>query len=90
MRTDNNTANGIINGTLKQARSKAIDMRFYWLLDTTEAPKNNSIYWERGIKNLVDYFSNHHSAKHHKNSYDQYAVIWEVNLQAVCKGVLNY
>ena len=29
MRTDNNTANGIINGTFQQNRSKAIDMRFY-------------------------------------------------------------
>jgi hypothetical protein len=29
MRTDNNTAEGIRNGTIKQNRSKAIDMRFY-------------------------------------------------------------
>ena len=65
MRTDNNTASGIINGTLKQARSKAIDMRFYWLLDRS-AQKQFKIYWERGIKNLADYFSKHHSAKHHK------------------------
>jgi hypothetical protein len=33
MRTDNNTAEGIMNGTIKQNRSKAIDMRFYWLKD---------------------------------------------------------
>ena len=29
MQTDNNTASGIINGTFNQARSKAIDMRYY-------------------------------------------------------------
>ena len=36
MKTDNTTAQGIINGTLKQQQSKAIDMRFYWLKDRVE------------------------------------------------------
>eukprot|EP00957_Ditylum_brightwellii_P093684 7133507-Ditylum_brightwellii.AAC.1 len=31
--TDNNTANGIVNDTIKQRRSLAIDMQFYWLKD---------------------------------------------------------
>ena len=30
MKTDNSTAQGILTGTMKQKRSKAIDMRFYW------------------------------------------------------------
>ena len=33
MITDNITASGIINVTFKQDKSKAIDMRFYWLID---------------------------------------------------------
>jgi hypothetical protein len=33
MRTDNNTAEGIMNGTIKQNQSEAINMRFYWLKD---------------------------------------------------------
>jgi hypothetical protein len=33
IRTDNKCAEGILNGTIKQRRSKAIDMRFYWLQD---------------------------------------------------------
>jgi hypothetical protein len=33
IRTDNTTARGIVTGTIKQKRSKAIDMRFYWLKD---------------------------------------------------------
>jgi hypothetical protein len=33
LKTDNSTANGIINNTMKQKRSKAIDVRFYWLRD---------------------------------------------------------
>ena len=36
IRMDNNTANGIINGIFKEDRSKAIDMRFYWLVDRVE------------------------------------------------------
>jgi hypothetical protein len=31
--TDNSTATGIANDTVKQKRSKAIDMRFYWIRD---------------------------------------------------------
>ena len=28
--------------------------------------KQFKIYWDRGVKNLADYFSKHHSAAHHK------------------------
>jgi hypothetical protein len=33
MDTDNTTATGYINGTIKQKRTKAMDMRFYWIKD---------------------------------------------------------
>jgi hypothetical protein len=33
IRTDNTTERGIITGTIKQKRLKAIDMYFYWLND---------------------------------------------------------
>jgi hypothetical protein len=33
MQTDNSTAAGFANDTIKQKRSKAIDMRFYWIKD---------------------------------------------------------
>ena len=33
MQTDNRTACGIVNGTMRQKRSKAIDMRYHWLKD---------------------------------------------------------
>ena len=36
MQTDNNTASGIINGTFNLARSKAIDMRCYWLMNKAQ------------------------------------------------------
>jgi hypothetical protein len=33
LRTDNSTAYGIVNETIKQKRSKAMDMRYHWLTD---------------------------------------------------------
>ena len=64
MQTDNNTAAGIINRTFKQNRSKAIDMRFYWLLSRVEQ-KQFRICWDRGETNLADYFTKHYLASHH-------------------------
>jgi hypothetical protein len=65
IRTDNSTANGIINGTIKQKRSKAIDMRFYWLKDRA-AQNQFKIFWAPGSVNLADYFTKIHPPSHHK------------------------
>jgi hypothetical protein len=37
LQVDNSCDAGIVNDTVKQRRSKAIDMRFYWLKDRTRA-----------------------------------------------------
>jgi hypothetical protein len=65
IKTDNSTATGIINGTIKQKRSKAIDMRFYWLRDRVKQGQFK-VYWEPGVNNLADYTTKHHSGNHHK------------------------
>jgi hypothetical protein len=36
IRTDNSTANGIRNQTVKPKRSKSMDMQFWWLADRVE------------------------------------------------------
>ena len=64
-KTDNSTANGIINGTITQNRSKAIDMRFYWL-KCRQAQEQFKIYWAPGKINFADYFTKFHSPAHHK------------------------
>ena len=69
--TDNNTAEGILNGTIKQKRSKAIDMRFNWLKDRV-ARKQFTVHWEPGKYNLADYPSKHHAGKHHRKVRDIY------------------
>eukprot|EP00957_Ditylum_brightwellii_P193803 14757843-Ditylum_brightwellii.AAC.1 len=45
--TDNSTACSIINNTVKQKRTCAIDMRFYWVRDRC-AQKHFIVYWAPG------------------------------------------
>jgi hypothetical protein len=63
--TDNSTAVGIANDTVKQKRSKAVDMRFYWIRDRVRQ-NQFEILWRPGILNKADYFTKHHPASHHK------------------------
>jgi hypothetical protein len=66
LRTDNSTAFGILNETIKQKRSKAVDMRYHWLTDMVRQ-KQFDVYWCPGCKNLGDYHTKHRSAQHHKD-----------------------
>jgi hypothetical protein len=71
VQTDNNTAVGIANDTVKQRRSKAIDMRFYWVRDRVRQ-KQFHIYWVKGSLNKADYFTKHHPATHHRQLRSTY------------------
>ena len=66
IRTDNKTACGIVTGTMKQKRSKAIDMRFHFLKDRVTNHKQLIIRWAPGITNLADYTTKHHPGAHHR------------------------
>jgi hypothetical protein len=65
IQTDNACAAGITNGTVKQRRSKAMDMRFYWIRDRVKQGQF-FVHWRRGTDNLADYFTKHHSPAHHQ------------------------
>ncbi|KAI2500610.1 Reverse transcriptase (RNA-dependent DNA polymerase) [Fragilaria crotonensis] len=80
--TDNNTAAGIANDTMKQRRSKAIDMRFYWVRDRVRQGQF-IVYWRRGALNKADYFTKHHPASHHQEIRSSY-------LHAVTNPSRNY
>jgi hypothetical protein len=54
LKTDNSTAHGILTSLVKQKRSKAFDMRFYWLKDRINQ-KQFHVYWKPGNENLADY-----------------------------------
>jgi hypothetical protein len=61
----NTTADDIINNTVQQKRSKAMDMKFYWVKDRVEQDQFN-VGWAPGDTNMGDYFTKHHSPAHHK------------------------
>jgi hypothetical protein len=71
METDNTTATGYSNGTIKQKGTKAMDMRFYWTKDRVKQGQFN-VYWGPGYQNLADYFTKHHSPAHHKRMREIY------------------
>ena len=82
MEVDNETATGFLKSIMKQKRSKAIDMRFYWVRDRV---KQNQflIYWRPGANNVGGYVSKHHSPAHHQTMRP----IFFVNL--VCQNLFS-
>ena len=61
---DNSTVYGIANSTIKQQRSRAMNKNFFWIIDQVDL-KNFRVVWAPGLENLADYFTKHHTAKHH-------------------------
>ena len=71
IQADNACAIGIANDTVKQKRSKAIDMRFYWVRDRVRQ-NQFVIYWQAGADNIADYFTKHHAPSHHRRMRSRY------------------
>jgi hypothetical protein len=65
IQTDNECAMGILNDTVKQKRSRAIDMRFYWLRDRIDQ-NQFVVFWKKGTDNMGDHFTTHHPPAHHE------------------------
>ena len=65
LKTDNSTVDGIMNKTIKQRQSKAMDKRFYWLQDRVEQGEFR-VFWAPGKYNLADYFTKYHSPATHR------------------------
>jgi hypothetical protein len=68
---DNTTALGFIHDTIKQRRTKAMDMRYWWLKDR-ESQSHFKFLWKPSAENLADYFTKHHTAKHHQTVRHKY------------------
>jgi hypothetical protein len=66
LQADNSTVFDIVNETIKQTRSKSMDMRYRWLTDRVRK-KQVDVYQRPGRENLGDYHTKHHSAQHHKD-----------------------
>jgi hypothetical protein len=86
LRTDKSPAYSIVNKTIKQKRSKAMDMRYHWLTDRVRQKQFN-VYWLPGRENLGDYHTNHHSAQHHKDM--RHLILHEANSLQVLRGCVK-
>ena len=71
METDNTTAHGIANDTVKQKRSKAMDMRYYWIRNRVRQ-KQFHIYWRKGKYNRADFHTKHHPPTHQRKMRPAY------------------
>ena len=60
---DNSCATGIANDTVKQRRSRAMDVRFHWIRDRVRQGHFN-VFWKKGVDNLADFFTKVHPVKH--------------------------
>ena len=65
IRTDSETGCGVINGTMRQRRSKVVDMNLNWIKDRCER-KQFDIKWAPGATNRADYTTKHHTGTHHR------------------------
>ena len=65
LRADNSTADGIMNKTIKQRQSKAMDKRFYWLQDRVEQGEFR-VFWAPGKDNFAEYYTKYHSPATHR------------------------
>jgi len=69
IKTDNSTTAGMANDTVKQRRSKAINMRYYWI---RVRQGQFIVHWKRGADNDADYFSKHHAPARHRRMRSRY------------------
>ena len=63
---DNTTAVGIVNNTIKRQRSRAMEMRYFWLLDQ-QMQKYFNIQYHPGQENMGDYPSKAHTGAVHQH-----------------------
>jgi hypothetical protein len=63
---DDTTTVGIVNNTIKQQRSGAMEMRYFWLLDG-KMQRYFKFNYQSGFKNLGNYPSKHHTANIHQH-----------------------
>lgn len=66
IQVDNVCAEGIMNETVKTKRTKAMDMRYYWVRDRVKQGQF-FIHWKPGKTNLGDYHTKHHPTQHHRD-----------------------
>ena len=83
LKSDSKTGVGIVRSFMKPKRSKYWDMKYHWLEDCTNMGYLNP-YWERGIHNWEDYFTNHHPPAYHKIISYKYLQKFHLTKKSFC------
>ena len=90
LKTDNSTAEAFSNSTLKEKKSKAWDMRLYWIQDRV-TNKEFYVYWKAGDENFADYFTKHFAPSYHQQIRPTYILKnHHVTTELQREGVLIY
>jgi len=88
LRIDNSTANNILNGTVKQRCSRAIDVHFYWLKNRAEQGQSRVFWAPVAVNFWLITIPNTTllpiTVKCKQSTLRRHPV------QLVCKGVLNF
>ena len=71
--TDNGCCEVILNNTVKQRQTKAMDMRFYWV-KCRIAQGQFKLLWRSGRENIADYLTKLHAKVHHKITRPLYVI----------------
>ena len=86
---DNTIAVGIATKTVKQRRSKAIDMRYHWIRDRVKQG-HFTVTWARGRDNLADFFTKAHPVHHHHSMRKYYVHVPTGQLNAAQRRAKRY
>ena len=88
VQVENSTALGIATVTIKQRKSKAMDIRFYWIRDRRNQEQFN-IYWKTGSTNGGYYFTKHFTPAHHSTVGPSYLHVAKYGKCITLQGCVN-
>jgi hypothetical protein len=88
LKTDNSTAAGFANKSMRQKRSKSWDMRLNWLRDRI-AQMQFQIFWDEGKNNQGDYPTKHWPPSHHIVTRPKYIMNNYMVTQNVLKDTIQ-
>eukprot|EP00957_Ditylum_brightwellii_P171961 13092503-Ditylum_brightwellii.AAC.1 len=90
IQVNNAVVHCIINSNIHQCKSKAINMRFYWVQDQDKQTQF-IVYLEPGSNNKADYFTKHHLSDHHCKVRDDYLHVCNViKLEYTLQGCVDF
>ena len=89
LKTDNATAAAFVHQEMRHKKSKAWDMRFWWLKEKS-AQSEFRIFWDKGVNNWADYFTKHFAPSVHQALRQRYVHRTSAVLSSVVRTVLRH